>query len=139
MNRSDIRAGLDTSVVVRLLIGEPAPLSQRAYNYLAETQEMGLRLTISDLVLAESYFACQTHYEVPKQQVLDGMQQLFSDPLFVLSPHAGRILSRPGLGSAKPGFIDRLIHAEYTGGGGHLVTFEKSAGRLPGSSILTVA
>ncbi len=43
-------------------------------------------------------------------------------------------LDRPA--SAKPGFVDRLIHAEIHSMGGKLATFEKSAARLPDVIVL---
>ncbi len=41
MNRPEIRAGLDTSVLMRLLTGQPASLAVLAREYLAEVEESG--------------------------------------------------------------------------------------------------
>jgi len=40
--------------------------------------------------------------------------QLLSISTFVLHPQLLSLLSMPGLASAKPGFLDQLIHAEAT-------------------------
>lgn len=51
--------------------------------------------------------------------------------------HRPKLLATPGLESAKPGFIDRLIHGSYLRGGAErVVTFEKAAARLPGALVL---
>ena len=136
MNRSEIRAGLDTSVLLRLLTGQPEPLAQTACGYLAEVEEAGAALYVSNLVVSEAYFACQHHYRMPKADVLDGLLALLSTPTFVVQPTLLDLLARSGLAYAKPGFLDRLIHAEYAASGLPLVTFEKSASRLSGSRVL---
>ena len=91
----------------------------------------------SDLVVAEAYFALQTHYGVPKKEALAALREFLESgdvspigrALDVL-----RSLERPA--SAKPGFIDRVIHAEISSKGGRLATFEKSAAKLPGTIVL---
>jgi hypothetical protein len=46
------------------------------------------------------------------------------------------VLAEPKLATAKPGFVDRLIHAEYRQAAREILTFEKAAGRLPGVRVL---
>jgi len=50
---------------------------------------------------------------------------------------AAEVLDTPGLESAKPGFVDRVIHRGYLGSGGdELVTFERAARKLSGVRVL---
>lgn len=137
MNRTDIQAGIDTSVVMRLLTGEPAPLASIATEYLAEIEGAGAAVFVSNLVVSEAYFACNYHYRMPKAEVLRGLLTLLSKPTFVVHPALLGLLAKEDLATAKPGFLDRLIHAEYTGADLPLVTFEKSASRLPNSRLLS--
>lgn len=58
--------GLDSSVVLRLLIGEPVELAEVAQAFLDELFELGKKAVISDLVVSEVYFALQYHYQVPQ-------------------------------------------------------------------------
>jgi len=51
--------GLDTSVVVRLLVGLPEALAQAAQRRLERAVETGERVFVSDLVIAEAYFAAR--------------------------------------------------------------------------------
>lgn len=136
MSRSEIRAGLDTSVLVRLLTGRPAEQANTAYEFLAEAEEAGEGILVSNLVVAEAYFACQHHYRLPKVEVLRGLAELLSKPTFVVQPALLHILAQDGIATSKPGFLDRLIHAEYAASAITLATFERSAARLPGTRVL---
>jgi len=49
------------------------------------------------------------------------------------------VLAVPNLATANPGFVDRLIHAEYAISTKEVLTFEKAAGRLPGVRVLTAS
>jgi len=49
---------------------------------------------------------------------------------------APSVLATPNLATANPGFVDRLIHAEYTAKAGSMLTFEKKAARLPSVEVL---
>ena len=46
---------------MRLLTGQPAPLAEVAREYLAEVEESGSVVFVSNLVVSEAYFACQHH------------------------------------------------------------------------------
>ena len=137
MSRPEIRSGLDTSVLMRLLTGQPAPLAEVAREYLAGVEESGTAVFISNLVVSEAYFACQHHYQMPKADVLAGLLTLLSKPTFVVQPTLLNLLAIDGLSSAKPGFLDRLIHAEHAASGLKLVTFEKAATRLSDVIVLS--
>jgi predicted nucleic-acid-binding protein len=137
MNPPEIRSALDTSVVMRLLTGQPLDLAKIARGYMAETEQAGAKVFVSNLVVLEAYFACQHHYGMAKDAVLTGLHELLSIPTFIIHPLLLPLLTTEGLASAKPGFLDRLIHAEATTAHLPLVTFEKAASRLPHTQLLT--
>lgn len=139
MSRPEIRAALDTSVVMRLLTGQPQDLAQAERTYLAEVEQSGAKVFVSNLVVLEAYFACQHHYGMPKTAVLAGLHTLLSMPTLIVHPYLLPLLASEGLASAKPGFLDRLIHAEASAARLPLVTFEKAAARLPSTQLLEVA
>lgn len=131
--------GVDTSVVVRLLSGSPEDLAQAALHYLLERRQAGDRVLVSDWVLAETYYALQYHYEVSKKDTLAALRSILSTPGIEGTPEATRVLAAKGLESAKPGFVDRIIHSDYVRTGvDEMVTFEKAAAKLPGVHVLTV-
>lgn len=125
-----MKVGLDTSVLLRLLLGQPADQATRAVAFLDELSRGGHHAVVSDLVVAETYFALQHHYEVSKQDALMGLRRLFADGEIQPLGAAAEVLSVDGLASAKPGFVDRLIHGAYAGAADKMATFEKAAGKL---------
>jgi predicted nucleic acid-binding protein len=65
--------GIDTSVVVRVLTGEPRELALLALDYLLDREKAGDRVLVSDLVLAEAYYALQHHYGASKKEALNAL------------------------------------------------------------------
>ena len=139
MSPPEIRSPLDTSVIMRLLTGQPLDLATAARRYMAETEQAGARVFVSNLVILEAYFACQHHYGMAKDAVLTGLKRLLSMPTFVVHPQLLPLLATEGIATAKPGFLDRLIHAEATAAHLPLVTFGKAAARLPNIQVLKAA
>ena len=131
-----MKTGLDTSVVLRLLLGQPKEQAIRAVAFLDELARAGRRAVVSDLVVAEAYFALQYHYGVSKPDALMGLRRLFADGEIEPLGAAAKVLATEGLASAKPGFVDRLIHGAYTNAADGMVTFEKADGKLKSVRVL---
>lgn len=133
-----MRVGLDTSVVIRLITGDPEPQSLQAVRALGEALVMETTVEVSDLVLAETYFALQHHYAMPKAEALEVLNVFTAQSGIVCSGTGSTVLAVPGLASANPGFVDRLILAGYLAGGvDQMLTFEKAAAALSGTRVLT--
>jgi predicted nucleic acid-binding protein len=131
-----VNVGLDTSVVLRLLLGQPAEQSQRALTFLEEAAKRGDQAMVSDLVVAEAYFALQYHYGVPKKEALVALRRMFADGEIASQGVAADVLNTEGMASAKPGLVDRLIQGGYITSGGSMATFEKAAGKLKSVRVL---
>ena len=131
-----MKVGLDTSVVLRLLVGAPKDQWQRAIDLLETLARKGDEPVVSDLVVAETYFALQHHYGVPKNEALQVLRRMFAEGEIVSSGSAAEVLAKSGLATAKPGFVDRMIHSTYKQLGGVMVTFEQSAKKLPSVRVL---
>jgi predicted nucleic acid-binding protein len=131
-----VKTGLDTSVVLRLLLGQPADQAARAVAFLDNLARGGHHAVVSDLVVAETYFALQHHYGVSKQDALLGLRQLFAAGEIRPLGAAAEVLSSDGLASAKPGFVDRLIHGTYVTAADGMVTFETAARKLKSVRLL---
>lgn len=123
--------GLDTSFVLRLLVGEPADQARVALATLADLRAKKVRPLVSDLVMAEAYFALQHHYGVPKSEALAALKELIHGDEIDGMGVAGEILETPSLASAKPGFVDRLIYRQYEKQAQETLTFERAGQRLP--------
>ena len=133
-----MRIGVDTSVVLRLLVGEPEEQALVAMAALEGWRSDGASIVVSRLVLAETYYALQHHYLVPKAEALRQLRAFVLSPWVAPDDVAGDVLATHRLASAKPGFVDRLIHAEYRHGQSVdlVATFEKAAGKLEGTRVL---
>ena len=129
--------GLDTSVVVRLLAGEPEELALVALRYLEDRKRDGDRVLVSDWVLAETYYALQHHYRATKKETLDALRSFLATSGVSAQGEVAAVLATPRLESTKPGFIDRVIHKTYLRMGvDEVATFEKRAAKLPGVRVL---
>jgi len=131
-----MNVGLDTSVLLRLLIGSPPAQARAAVHFLDNLSRSGGKACVADLVVAETYFALQFHYGIAKGDAISGLAALLLTGEIIATGQAGRVLAQPGLASARPGFVDRLIHAAYTDSGCRMATFEKAAGKLPDVIVL---
>lgn len=126
--------GLDTSVVVRLLIGQPAEQAEAARRMIDDHPRGAC--AISDIVVGEAYFALRHHYAVPHTRAVSALSALLGDPRFRATGVAKQVLARmPGRESGA-GLMDRLIHGGYEQDGIGMVTFDRTAARLPGARRL---
>ncbi len=128
--------GLDTSVVLRLLVGEPIEQAHRANQLLDDLFVAGEKACVSDLVISEVYFALQHHYSVPKAEAFESLKQMFASGEIVGTGVAPSVLQTKNLASAKPGFVDRMILAGYRSEQNTLATFEKKSRSLEGVLVL---
>lgn len=138
MAKTSIDYGLDTSVVLRLLVGKPLEMSLTAFETVARVRRDGGVVFVSDLVVAEAYFALHTAYQVPKKEALSTLADLLSDGYVEPEPGgcAAEVLNECLTATSKPGFVDRLIHARYRRQGLTMLTFEKAARKLADSVVL---
>jgi len=133
-----VTIGMDTSVVLRLLTGEPAAQARAALEWLHKTKASGIIPVISDLVASEVYFALQHHFNVSKAEALRHIALLMTSGDVAAYGVVATVLATPGLASAKPGFVDRLIYEQYVReNAAGMVTFEKAARILPKVELLS--
>ena len=128
--------GLDTSVVIRLLVGEPVDQAAKAKDLLDALFAHGEQACVSDLVVSEVYFALQYHYGVSKAKAIAALRAMFDGGEVVGTGAAPNVLSIDRLASAKPGLVDRLIHQGYRMQHQDMATFEKQAKKLEGVLVL---
>lgn len=127
---------LDTAVVIRLLTGTPAEQAELAREVIASEREP---VTVSDLVVSESYFALRHHYSVAHSAAVRSLADMLQDARVRgsgIAPIVMRSLAEDGGEKPRPGVMDRLIHAEYQGHEHQLLTFDRDMGRLPGTRLL---
>ncbi len=121
-------AGLDTSVVVRLLIGVPESQALAAKAFLDVCQQTGRHVCVSDMVVAEAYHALLYHYEVPKREAIHALREFLSAPMIQATGHAHSVLADyQGTG---PGLVDRIIRLDLLQSAAEIVTFDADFAKL---------
>jgi len=129
--------GLDTSILLRLLTGEPPALAQKVLERFQGGLDRGDSYFVNDIVVAETYYALQHHYDKTKEEAIGRLKALAADPSFAFSDGFKRALSMPALHRANPGFVDRLLSADYEGRGYPTLSCEKSFRRLANAEVVT--
>jgi predicted nucleic-acid-binding protein len=122
--------GLDTSVLVRLLVGLPDAQARTARRRLEEAVEAGEPVLVSDLVVAETYYALQHHYAVPRAEAQAILRRFIESGIVQLEPIAS---SNTLTAAGGAGLVDRLIHLRYRSLGAITLTFERRQGNLEGA------
>jgi predicted nucleic acid-binding protein len=133
-----VRYGLDTNVVLRLLMNDVPEQTNLARAFLDRLEATGQRATISDLVVTEAYYGLRHHLKVPTEAALFMLSQILSDPAITgeSAPSVLRDLTRA---AAPPGFIDQLLLAHHRDHHTTLLTFDRTLGALPGTELLAGA
>lgn len=121
--------GLDTSVVVRLLTGEPAGAARAAARRLEAAADTGERVVVCDLAVVEAYYALHHHYGVPQVEAQALLHRFLVSGVVEPEP-AGLVPALTGRGAD---FADRVIHARYRGLGAVTLTFDRRQGNLEGA------
>ena len=129
--------GLDTSVVLRLLTGQPQDLAAKALERYQDGIAAGDDFSVSDLVAAESYYAIQHHYGKSKEETLDALRSFSSGDGISFSQNFEAAINTPNIHKASPGFVDRMLVSGYGENGQITLSCEKSFRRLPGTEVIS--
>ena len=123
--------GLDTTLVLRLLTGEPVKQFEKARTFIEEQLANSKKLFVSDLVIAESYFALYYHYKVPKDEAVQQLDNFLSSG--VVHPVPGSVCQKVIKESIshKAGLVDQIIHEQYCLFTEQIASFDKSMCKLP--------
>jgi predicted nucleic acid-binding protein len=130
-----VAIGLDTSVVLRLLIGTPRAQAEVARRRVERALIAGEKVVVTDLVVAEAFHALRHHYDVPQAVALSRLQEFFSAGVVQVDPvGAAEALGQGARGHA--GVVDRLIVARHRALGATTATFDRRQARLEGGVLL---
>ena len=118
------RFGIDTSVLVRLLTGDPAADFAYCVSKLsALVKEDRSEIFASNQVIGEAYVAVQHHYGVSKADARTGLLDVLRSGL--VSPLNGHSVFSALETSEGPGLFDRLIADEYSRAGLEILTLDR--------------
>ncbi len=121
---------LDTSVVVRLLVATPSDQAEAARRFVGAQPGV---VAVSDLVVAESYYALRHHYGIAHTQAVTTLLAFITDPRITVLGHAREVLGAmvfDGAVASRPGLMDRLLYAGYTASGYEVATFDRDLAKL---------
>ncbi len=125
------RFGIDTSVLVRLVAGEPQAEFERCVETLRSLiEDAGAEIVVSNQVIGEAYVALQHHYGVSKTEARAGLLDVLRSGM--VAPLNGRAVLGALEAREGAGLLDRLISEEYSRGGLEALTLDRRTGSLPG-------
>lgn len=130
------RYGIDTSIFVRLLTGDPAKEYEQTRAALEKvlTDDPAAEIEVSNLVIAEAYFALQHHYGIPKNEARAALVSVMTSGL--VKPQRGKSVLDASEETREPGVVDRLIASDYSASGLVTITNDRKMSRLPASRLL---
>lgn len=127
--------GTDTSVLVRLLTGQPVAEFERCVRELrALAENDGAQIFASNQAIGEAYIAAQHHYGATEAEARSGLLCILTGG--VVSPLSGRSVLDALTATGGPGLFDRLIAADYDSVGLEVLTLDHRMSRLPNSRLL---
>lgn len=122
--------GIDTSVLIRLLVGEPKGLAAKAQERLMEAHRLRQSVIVNDVVIAETYYALKYHYEIDTLQVRQAMLAMLTSGLIHAEPGSAVLSVLQSKAAGKAGFVDRLIQARYAADGLTTLTLDKAQAKI---------
>ncbi|MYH27307.1 MAG: type II toxin-antitoxin system VapC family toxin [Acidobacteria bacterium] len=129
-SRMTPRFGIDTSVVVRLVTGEPQVEFERCVEKLRSLiEDDGAEIVVSNQVIGEAYVAVQHHYGVSKTDARAGLLDVLRSGM--VAPLNGRAVLAALEAREGAGLLDRLIAEEYSHGGLEVLTLDRRMASLP--------
>ena len=128
--------GIDTSILVRLLTGEPERDFQRTVNRLEAMLQSGsgTRVTASNIVIGEAYFVLQHHYDLSVEESRAALLSVLDSGL--VAPVGGKPVMDALRSNKGAGLMDRLIQIDYSATGVITLTHDAKMARLPESQRL---
>lgn len=128
--------GMDTSYLLRLLTGQPKELAEKALARYLEAVGRGDSFSVSDTVVTEAYYALQHHYGKTKDETIEALKGISEDDSIAFSAGFDSVILLSNLANANPGFLDRVLAADYRSRGQITLSCEKSFCRLPDTEVV---
>lgn len=124
------RFGIDTSVLVRLAVGEP----ERDFRHCTEAlrvlvEDEGREIFASNQVVGEAYVAIRHHYGVSDADARAALVNVLTSGL--VAPLNGHAVIQALQTREGPGLFDRLIADDYGRAGLETLTLDRRMANLP--------
>ena len=129
-----MRYGIDTSVLMRLITGQPVEAFDYCVTRLSALVQEGAEIFASNQVIGETYIGVQHHYGVTSQDARASLIEALRSGL--VSPLNRQSVLSALEASNRPGLFDRLIADDYSHSGLKALTLDRRMSRLPNSQYL---
>ena len=121
--------GVDTSILVRLVVREPQDDFERCIRRLvALTKERKCELFASNQAIGEAYAALMHHYGILSANARAGLLDALTSGL--VAPLNGPAVIEALSASGGPGLFDRLIADDYSRAGLETLTLDRKMATL---------
>ena len=124
------RYGIDTSILVRLVTGDP----REGFEHCVESLERlvegeDAEIFASNQVIGEAYVALQHHYGISRQDARSGLASVLGSGL--VAPLNGAAVFDALQATTGAGLFDRLIADDYRSAGLVTLTLDRKMAALP--------
>ena len=129
------RCGIDTSILIRLATGDPAPEFDRvvaALTHLVEVEHVALFASL--MVISEAYVALQHHYAISKPDAKAALRSVLTSGL--VAPSGGDAVLEALASRCGCGLLDRLIVLQHGSDELSTLTLERKMAALPNAARL---
>lgn len=125
------RFGIDTSVLVRLITGEPAEHFEYCLSELRKlVEDHGAEIFASNQVIGETYVTVQHHYGISKADARTELSRTLQSGL--VAPLNGQAVIVALQASGGAGLFDRLITDDYSRSDVEVLTLDRRMASLTG-------
>ena len=131
---TQLRIGIDTSVLVRLATGQPHEAFLYCVEELNSLVAGGAEVFASNQVIGEAFAALQHHYGVTKEDACVELRNTLRSGL--VSPLNGPAVLEALASSGGPGLFDRVIADDYSRTGLETLTLDRRMASLAGARLL---
>ncbi len=122
------RFGIDTSILVRLITGDPEAGFRYCVRCIGSLIDEGCEVFASNQVIGEAYVAVQHHYGISKTDARSALHAALRSGL--VAPLNGRTAITALEASDGAGLLDRLIADDYARADLETLTLDRKMARL---------
>lgn len=129
--------GLDTNVLLRLLLNDDAAQARRAQQEVEAAEAAGRPLWLNDIVLAEAVWTLRGSYDMSKSELVSMLQGLLQTASFAFESRDVLAAALALYERSSADFPDCLIAAKNaTAGCDYTATFDRALRSLPAIKLL---
>ena len=119
--------GIDTNVLLRLLVDDDPSQVRRARQEASSAEAGGQPLFINDIVLAETVWTLGSRYDATKSELIDTLRSLLDNARLAFESRSVLSDAVAGFESSSAGFSDCLIVAKNAAAScKHTATFDRA-------------